>query len=582
MISSLYFHSRSQAKPLRIGVLVDDFLLIKVFRQVLEDIASTDFARLELVVVNQQPQSTPKRHSSKLFLYLHLLKDPASRQILLYSLYQKFDQKRLPVSDPTGLINCADILGRLPRMDVAPITKRFVHRFPDEAIKVLRSYNLDVVLRFGFNILRGEVLKSSQYGVWSFHHGDNEFYRGGPALFWEVVEDNPCSSVILQVLTEKLDDGFVLCKSHFATERGLSRSRNVAAPYWGSTHFVVRKLHELHERGWEVVQQHAVPPAPYQGKTDIYRAPTNSQMLKWLVPKMASKLNSRLNPFRGEKLYHWRICLARTDSLRLLPGPTSKRPGYQWIPCPPGHSYADPFLLHHDGQLWLFFEDYLYGEKRGVISCAPVRSDLSIGAPTHCLDLAYHLSYPFVFHHDGEVFMIPESARNQSVELWRATAFPFSWKLEKTLFHGSLVDTTPIRHKDRWYFFTTITEPPGNAAFGALFSADQLTGQWTLHPRTPISTDVRYARSAGGIHALEGRLLRPVQDCSENYGRCIHVEEILELTPDDYRAQRLHTIEPDWEKGLAGTHTYGYCAGVEVLDAVAYQDRRQIARHHSG
>ena len=67
------------------------------------------------------------------------------------------------------------------------------HRFPPGAIAALLSHDLDVILRFGFNILRGEVLTSARYGIWSFHHGDNEFYRGGPPLFWEVVEDNPCS-----------------------------------------------------------------------------------------------------------------------------------------------------------------------------------------------------------------------------------------------------------------------------------------------------------------------------------------------------------------------------------------------------
>jgi hypothetical protein len=41
--------------------------------------------------------------------------------------------------------------------------------------------------------------------VWSYHHGDNEFYRGGPPHFWELYEKAPLSGVILQVLTEELD-----------------------------------------------------------------------------------------------------------------------------------------------------------------------------------------------------------------------------------------------------------------------------------------------------------------------------------------------------------------------------------------
>jgi hypothetical protein len=369
----------------------------------------------------------------------------------------------------------------------------------------------------------------------------------------------------------------VLCKSLFATSRGLSRNRNLFYPYWGSAHFVIRKLNELHEHGWEEVKAQAVPSAPYRGKTEIYRTPSNLQMLKWILPKLAGKLVHRLNPLRREKVPHWRICLRRADSPKLIAGPSADKAGFRWMQGAPGHFYADPFLLAHQAQTWLFFEDYCYGEKRARIKCAPIQPDLSIGAARVCIDRPYHLSYPLVFHHAGEIFMVPESAENQSVELWRAIDFPFTWKLEKTLFRGSLVDTTPFFHGGRWYFFTSVAEPPGNTAFGALFSSDTLTGDWVRHPNCPISTDVRYARSAGAILRLGNRLLRPVQDCSWNYGHCIHVEEVLELTPDVYRGRRLHSIEPNWDRGLDGVHTYAFSDGIEILDAVSPMDRREVA-----
>ena len=178
----------------------------------------------------------------------------------------------------------------------------------------------------------------------------------------------------LQVLTEKLDNGLVMCKSYFATARGLRPSRNRFLPFWGSTHFVIRKLHELHECGWEVVKQHVVSPAPYRGKTEVYRAPFNSQMLKWLVPKVGKKVIRHLNPLHREDIEYWRICLRRSDSPELIAGLSSHKSNFRWVRCPPGHYYADPFLLQDQDQVWLFFEDYVYGEKRGRISCAPVQS----------------------------------------------------------------------------------------------------------------------------------------------------------------------------------------------------------------
>jgi hypothetical protein len=173
--------------------------------------------------------------------------------------------------------------------------------------------------------------------------------------------------------------------------------------------------------------------------------------------------------------------------------------------------------------------------------------------------------------------MIPESVAHGTVELWRATGFPLEWKLEKVLFEGLCVDTTPLFHQGRWYFFTALlSRLKTHAAFGALFHAATLSGEWVQHPDSPISTDVRSARPGGQIVKAGDRLLLPLQDCGERYGRRLHIDEILELTPDTYRARRLHSIEPDWDKDLQGIHTYGFSPGWEVLDAVRKRDRRLV------
>jgi len=144
--------------------MIDEFEISSAFRQVLTDIKASDFAKLELVIVNRPPQPLPPaRAAGKLSRYLRLLRDPERRPFLLYALFQKFDQRHLG-DDPNPLenVDCADLLGACPRLDVTPVTKRFVHRFPPDAVARLRSYDLDVMLRFGFNILRGAVLTSAR------------------------------------------------------------------------------------------------------------------------------------------------------------------------------------------------------------------------------------------------------------------------------------------------------------------------------------------------------------------------------------------------------------------------------------
>src|SRR5262249_40172338 len=144
------------------------------------------------------------------------LTDKGLRARLAYDLYERLDARRRPADDPEEPVDCASLLAGVGRLEVQPIRKGFVHRFPHDAPEEMRAATLDVLLRFGFNILRGGILEVTRCGVWSYHHGDNDRFRGGPPELWEVVEGAETSGVLLQRLSDELDGGFVLCKSTFA------------------------------------------------------------------------------------------------------------------------------------------------------------------------------------------------------------------------------------------------------------------------------------------------------------------------------------------------------------------------------
>ena len=148
------------------------------------------------------------------------------------------------------------------------------------------------------------------------------------------------------------------------------------------------------------------------------------------------------------------------------------------------------------------------------------------------LERDYHLSYPCVVQANGELFLLPETADAGRVELYRFSRFPWEVDLVSTLVEGmALVDTTPILHEGRWYFFTTTPQPFMETL---LFWADRLDGAWNLHPSTPISVSVRNSRSAGNLFWRDGRLYRPTQDCSVCYGYAMQVNEVTRLTPTEF------------------------------------------------
>ncbi|UPV99307.1 hypothetical protein M0R88_12325 [Halorussus gelatinilyticus] len=84
----------------------------------------------------------------------------------------------------------------------------FGNVLPDRAVE--RVGETDVAIRFGFGILKGDVLDAPERGVLSFHHGDLREYRGMPCGFWEFLNDEDTAGVTLQRLTETLDGGEIV------------------------------------------------------------------------------------------------------------------------------------------------------------------------------------------------------------------------------------------------------------------------------------------------------------------------------------------------------------------------------------
>jgi len=534
---------------------------------VVDHIARSNFARVKLLVYNANAQQKAPAPRPLLRKLIDTLRDTKRRRRLVFTLYERWDGRHVsPSIDPLAMVDCSARFENIDSISVTPLSKRFVHRFPADAIDYIREKQIDVLIRFGFNILRGEILTASECGIWSYHHGDNDYYRGGPAYFWEVYEGNPLSGAILQILTEQLDAGKVLYKGVFTTYPGISQARNRVQPYWGASTFMLQKLRELHELGWEHIQKTVPGSGPYFGKKKIYTAPTNFEMLRWLAPVAIRKSWERLA--RRPTIRHWRLAIRFGAPLVPSSGVTPDMTGFRWIESPKGRFYADPFMIEVDGKVWVFFEDYDYVNQRARISCAEVVAGV-MEDPLPALERPYHLSYPCIFRDGNALYMIPETVSNGTVELYRCVSFPNVWEMERELFRVNAVDTTIWIQEGLYSFFVTMQEPQGHATQLWLFCANSLNGKWTPHPVNPISTDVRNSRGAGAIFRHNGKLFRPSQDCSKNYGYSFTLNEIVILDPHKYREAPGATVQPSWTKGLIGTHTYSRAGQVEIIDGCA-------------
>ncbi len=190
------------------------------------------------------------------------------------------------------------------------------------------------------------------------------------------------------------------------------------------------------------------------------------------------------------------------------------------------------------------------------------------------LERDHHLSYPFVFEHEGAIYMLPETGEAGRIELYRAVEFPDHWTLDRVLLDGlTAVDATLHAEDGVLWLFAHVIEGPEDPGQLWLFTAPSLDAEWRPHPQNPIVTDWGSARPAGRLYRRAGALIRPSQDCSRRYGGAVILNRVDVLSPEEYRESPLDRIEPNWMPGIDGTHTYTFDSRYACLDG-----HRQVRR----
>lgn len=547
------------APKLRIGIMVDSLKATRWVAKIVADIQASSFAQVVLVVRNSTPTVARKR------TWRQRLKIYWTRS--LFERYRRWDRRRYRAElDAFDEADLTELLKNAPVLPVQPISKGFVDRFAAEDTARVREANLDVLFRFGFRIIRGEILSCAKYGVWSFHHADNREYRGAPPGFWEMYEGNPVTGSILQVLTESLDGGKVIYRSLSATDFG-SLYLTLNPLYWKTAEFAIRRLQDLYTYGWNHIESLDVFNEVNNYKKGIYRTPSTPVVLRFLGRLAIRKIYRGGRSLLFSERTQWFMAYRKRTGKR---NALTDRTGFRVVPWPCGRFYADPFLIKRNEKTYLFFEDFEFQKDRAAISYLEIDNQGELGAPQRVLDNGYHMSYPYLIESGGIVYMIPETRAKKTIELYRATEFPRNWEFVKVIAEDVLaVDSTVFEHSGKFWLFTNVAVP-GGSTFDELhlFYSDSLEGKWTPHPRNPIVSDVRCARPAGALFYEDGKLIRPAQDCSLRYGYALTFSEVDVLSETNYREKPYKRIEPDWCPGSICTHTYNRTEDFEVLDGM--------------
>ncbi len=538
----------NRTPSLKVGIMVDSITQPAWVDSMLGQVISQNLAEITLVIENIDERTWFEKVWKNL-------------PHLGYYIYEKIDRvifraifRTLP--DAFARRTISHYVHTAQKIAVRPKRTEYCDYFASEDIEKIKTAGCDLLLRLDFRVLRGDILKVAPLGVWSFHHGDSQRYRGGPSSFWEIIEGSPTTGVILQKLVEKLDCGSVLA-SHISPTYHYSLARSRHQNYWRGSELFERALkrtlggHAINPEAPEITNQGA-----------LYRLPSNTFMLKKLLPMLFRwplRIWQEIRPSDS-----WLMCWQ--DEKKEF-GVISE---YHRFDSPADGFIADPCAVEHNNNILIFCERWAKKTARGHIELIGMTNEGELLDPVCVLKENWHLSYPYVFKWKNQWWMVPESAEIERVDLYQATRFPYEWEWHSTLLSDiNAVDSTLVEINEHWWMWTsTAPQYLDNWDVVKLYMAKSPLGPWVEHPLSPVVSDVRCARPAGRPFFRDGYWIRPTQDCSQGYGFALNFRRIKRISPTDYDEENWGEILPESVgNSMSGIHTWSVAGKRVFFDA---------------
>jgi hypothetical protein len=543
-------------KKLRVGYILDQGQQSNLIFDLIERSRGSKYYFIEYLII-QKSQYSEKRNLKK---YKDL--DLVYRTItsIFFSFIIKFEKKSLLKYKifknhfNTYSLNSFSI----PLIEVSPIVSKsgYVYKYSEFDILQIKKLNLDLLIRGGNGILRGEILNICKFGILSLHHGDNDINRGGPPGFWEVYLRIPETGFIIQKLYNELDGGDVYVKGAIPTSSSylmnLVKIQKIANIYFDGL---------LNSIGEKNAVPEVVPKKPYY--YDIYKLPSIQVQFIYLFKTFTYKCKKIILNKLGYNL-NWSVAYGFNENWKNVELRKFKK-----ITNPFNRFYADPFVYSENGLNICFVEDYDYSTAKGKISAIEItkKGYLELGT---AIEEKFHMSYPFVFNYENELFMCPETHEIGEIRLYKCSGFPLKWEYHKTIMKNiSASDTNIFFKNSKWWMLTNIdsAEVGDHCSELHLFYSDSFDSEkWNSHPLNPIFFTPLKARN-GGLFFQGQDLYRVFQvQGFDNYGESMGVAKIIEISEQNYREEVLFEIKPFFFQNLKGTHTFSIFSNLVAVD----------------
>ena len=528
------------ARKLRVGVFADSARQPRWIVEALAKVASSSFAEIVAICIPPERGQSGDRPGSQRGL-----------TPVVWSGFSRLDRRMFgAAADWSALCDIETLVPPSRRMAC-------------EDLSAAQGAPLDVAFAIG-DVDDATLDGMARHGTWRYCFGEGQGTNEALAGVREVIDGVPATASGLRIRVGNGAADRIALESWSRTlPMSVAKSRdNVFAK---SSEFIARALRELHSAGPAWLEERTAP-AKAQSKEAF---PGTAGVLRDMA-RMGARLAQRATS-KIRQVEQWSLAYRFTQ---IEPWSASLE-GFFRLEPPKDRFWADPFPIQRGGKSYIFFEELPFAAGKAHISVVEVDREGRASEPVRVLERDYHLSYPFLVEDQGELYMIPETAHNNTVEVYRCVDFPYKWRRERVLLDGFYgADATLHRGDGRWWMFLN------SAANGAemhdelhIYSADKLLGEWKPHRRNPVKSDARSARPAGKLFTQSGKLYRPAQICAPLYGSGVCINRVTHLSHDDFLEEEERRLVTAPESGLLGLHTINRAGDLSVVDVFARRSR---------
>ncbi len=431
----------------------------------------------------------------------------------------------------------------------------------DADVAKVASYNLDVLVKLNADNITGDFLKTAQHGIWMLHCENYSMNENHFIGFWEIMLKHPTVKISLIQITNTLNHANIIDTASF--NRHWSIVNTQMKIYESSVSLLFKNLN-LFQSGMRYPKKSLeIKSSPNKKINIVY---SGTYIIRFYTNILKDLLKSINLTLRGRRYQCWTLFIGKGN---FIPSDLT-----QLKPCklPKNEFWADPFIFNYKNEQYIFFENYEYSKKKGKISCGKISNNELIEIKD-VLDFDYHLSFPFIFEENGEIYLMPETEQNKRLEIYRCTRFPDNWEIYSTAFEGEHVCDAFFYDDDKgnkWLFINK----SDNSNYSMenelyLYKVDSIKlNNLEPHSLNPVIINSEIARNGGPIFKYNEEIYRPSQaNTHDTYGYALNINKIKKLTINEYEEECIKTIYPNFNKNLMSTHHLHQSNNLFVIDA---------------